>query len=155
MNPTVHSFWLRWLVLVNTGVILFGLGMVLVPQHLQALFSWMLFYAPDRVDAFGPQAVGYIMLLTGILGAVMVGWGVALMFTILGPFQQGLRYGWNTVALSIGGWFVPDTLFSLHTGFWQNAVFNLVFLVLFAIPLAATCPRFRAAPATGKNSQAF
>ncbi len=155
MNPTVNSFWLRWLVVVNTGVILFGLAMVLVPGHIQVLFSWMLFYSPDRVDAFGPPAVAYIMLLTGILGAVMVGWGVALMFTILGPFQQGLRYGWNTVALSIGGWFVPDTLFSIHTGFWQNAAFNLVFLVLFAIPLVATCSTFRAAPAPGKNFPAF
>jgi hypothetical protein len=37
---------------------------------------------------------------------------------------------------------VPDTAFSLGTGFWQNAVLNAVFVVLFAVPLAATYKAF-------------
>ena len=35
-------------------------------------------------------------------------------------------------------WFIPDTAFSMYSGFWQNAALNPVFVVMFAIPLAAT-----------------
>jgi hypothetical protein len=42
------------------------------------------------------------------------------------------------VAVSIAAWFVPDTAFSLWTGYWQNAVLNGVLALAFAIPLAAT-----------------
>jgi hypothetical protein len=46
-------------------------------------------------------------------------------------------------------WFVTDTVLSLATGFWQNAVLNVVLAVLFAVPLAATwraCDRRVEAP---------
>lgn len=46
--------------------------------------------------------------------------------------------GWNLIALSVAAWFVPDTSYSLLSGFWQNAVLNTVFAGLFAIPLWAT-----------------
>jgi hypothetical protein len=32
-------------------------------------------------------------------------------------------------------WFIPDTSYSLISGFWQNAVLNLAFAMLFALPL--------------------
>jgi hypothetical protein len=35
-------------------------------------------------------------------------------------------------------WFVLDTALSLVSGFWPNAVLNVVLAVLFAVPLAAT-----------------
>ena len=42
------------------------------------------------------------------------------------------------MAVSLVAWFVPDTTFSLWSGFWQNAVLNLVLGVIFVIPLATT-----------------
>ena len=50
------------------------------------------------------------------------------------------------VAVSVGAWFVPDTACSLLSGFWQNGILNICFLVLFAIPLAATRRNFRSTP---------
>jgi hypothetical protein len=41
-------------------------------------------------------------------------------------------------AVSAAAWLVPDTVFSLWTGFWRNAVLNSVIALLFVIPLAAT-----------------
>lgn len=50
----------------------------------------------------------------------------------------GEAMGWRIIALSVAAWFVPDTAYSLWSGFWQNAVLNLAFLILFAVPLGAT-----------------
>jgi hypothetical protein len=46
------------------------------------------------------------------------------------------------MAGSIAVWFLLDSGFSILAGYWQNAVFNVVFFVLFFIPLAATFHRF-------------
>ncbi|MFM8411597.1 MAG: hypothetical protein ACKOCT_15140, partial [Alphaproteobacteria bacterium] len=51
--------------------------------------------------------------------------------------SRGSRFGWNVVAGSLAAWFVPDTLYSLWSGFWPNAVLNFSFATLFALPLAA------------------
>jgi len=137
MKPT-GLFWWRWLVVVTVGVILFGLGMVLAPSFTRSFFGLLLFSSSDRIDAFGGPAVAYITLVHAVLGAMMFGWGIALLFIVLGPFRRGSSEAWLTSTVSLVAWFVPDTLFSLWSGFWQNAALNAVFIVLFAIPLSAT-----------------
>ena len=87
--------------------------------------------------------MAYITVVHGVLGAVMFGWGMSLLLVLLRFFQQGRREGWLILSASVTAWFVPDTLFSLWTGFWQNAVLNLVFALLFAIPLVATYGVFK------------
>lgn len=42
------------------------------------------------------------------------------------------------LVISLVAWFVPDTLYSLASGFWPNAVLNSVFALVFALPLWAT-----------------
>lgn len=136
-------FWRRWLVVVTVGVALFGISMVLAPGLIRDLFSLLMFSSPGHIDSFGAPAVAYISLAHGVMGAVMFGWAVALLFVLLGPFRRGARDAWRTLAVSLSAWFVPDTAYSLWLGFWQNAVLNLALFVLFAIPLAATYSAFR------------
>jgi hypothetical protein len=68
----------------------------------------------------------------------MFGWGIALVLVVRGLVARGSRLGWQIVAVSAGAWFVADTSFSVWSGFWPNVLLNLVFLVLFAVPLVAT-----------------
>lgn len=99
----------------------------------------MLVYSDtDRIASFGQEAASYISLAHAVLGGVMVGWGVALILVVRMLFAAGHRAGWNIVALSVAAWFVPDTAYSLASGYWQNAVLNLAFVALFAVPLIAT-----------------
>jgi hypothetical protein len=133
------SFWMVWLVSVSAVVMLFGLSMVLLPGFIQQFFSLMLYGTPLKIAAFDGPAVAYITVLHGVLGATMLGWGVSL----ISLFRQGKLAGWWGLALSITAWFIPDTLFSLWTGFWQNAILNTIFAMLFALPLAATYRAFR------------
>lgn len=136
--PKSSLFWWRWLVAATIGVMLFGISMVLAPGLIRQIFSLLLYSSPHQIATFGTGAIAYISLVHAILGSVMFGWGVALLFTVIGPFRGGSREGWQTVAVSVTAWFIPDTAFSLWSGFWQNALLNLVFAVLFAVPLAAT-----------------
>ena len=118
--------------------------MILSPDLIRQFFSLLVFAFANGIEShFGTSAVAYITLVHGVLGAVMFGWGVSLLLVLLGPFQRASREGWLILSVSVAVWFIPDTLFSLWTGFWQNAVLNLVFGLLFAIPLVATYGVFK------------
>ena len=131
-------FWWCWLMVVSAGVVLAGLVFVLAPGLTRRLFSLLAFATPETIDAFGDPAVPYVSLVHAVLGAVMVGWGVALLLIVSGPLRRRSREAWWTVSLSLAAWLIPDTAYSLWSGFWQNAVLNAVVAVLFAVPLAAT-----------------
>lgn len=141
-TKTPSRFWVQWLIAVTFGVMAFGLILVLAPGSTRQGFSMLVYSDADRIAAFGPEAVAYIALVHAVLGAVMFGWGVALLLIVRGLFARGAIEGWQIVAVSVAAWFVPDTAFSLWSGFWQNALLNVVFIILFAVPLAATYRAF-------------
>lgn len=141
-----RRFWVNWLSAASLGVALFGLALVAAPARTRQGFSWLVYASPGQLDGFGAEAARYIALAHAVLGGVMAGWGAALWLTVRGPLAQGQRVGWNIVAASLGVWFVPDTTYSLASGYWQNAVLNSVFLVLFGLPLWATRPQTHPAP---------
>jgi multisubunit Na+/H+ antiporter MnhC subunit len=137
-SPAQFLFWWRWLIVVTSGLMLFGITMFVAPELTRHLFGFLLFSSSARLDALGEPAVAYITLLHGVLGAVIFGWGVALLFVLVGPFRRGSKESWRIFVISLLAWFIPDTVFSLWSGFWQNAALNAVLAVLFAVPLAAT-----------------
>ena len=120
----------------------FGLALVVAPALARQGFSLLVYSDQDRIASFGQEAARYISLAHAVLGGVMFGWGVALALVIRSVFAKGHRAGWNIVALSVCAWFIPDTSYSLISGYWQNAVLNIVFLLLFAVPLIATRKTF-------------
>lgn len=130
-------FWTNWLVLASLAVAAFGLVLVGAPTLARRGFSLLVYFDPLRIEGFGPEATRYVDLSTAVIGGVMVGWGVALAAVSRRLVSRGSRFGWNVVAGSLAAWFVPDTLYSLWSGFWPNAVLNLSFATLFALPLAA------------------
>jgi hypothetical protein len=131
-------FWFQWLNSVSIGLAAFGLTLVVTPELSREAFSLLAYGDPSQIDAFGNEAASYIALAHSVLGAVMFGWGIALVLVTRGPFRRGDREGWFIVAVSIAAWFVPDAIVSIWFGFWQNAVLNSIFALLFAAPLVAT-----------------
>jgi hypothetical protein len=138
MSANVNRFWWRWLIVVNVGVILFALSFILLPNTLQSLFNLPFYGTTDSTTLYNERAHDYISFIYTILGAVMVGWMITILFTLYGPFRHGEGLGWTTIALSITVWYVLDTASSLLLGFGFNAILNTVFFLLFFIPLAAT-----------------
>ena len=138
--PSPHGsasdrFWLTWLSTVSAGVMLFGLCLVLFPKMALRGFSLLVYSSPGHIQTFGATAVQYIVLTHAVLGAVMFGWGLLLLLLVLGPMRRKSRATWQIFLISLTAWFVPDTAFSLLSGFWPNALLNLVFAIFFALPL--------------------
>ena len=142
-NSQPSRFWINWLLAVSAGVVAFGLVLVIAPSLTRQGFSLLVYASPERIDAFGQEPARYISLAHAVLGGVMVGWGAALFYVTRTLFARGATTAWNLIALSVGAWFLPDTSYSLLSGYWQNAVLNTVFLVLFAVPLWATHGKLR------------
>lgn len=132
------SFWSGWLRVLSVGVAVFGSSLVVMPDLGRRAFGLLAYADPSGVERFGAEAVAYISLAHAVLGSVMLGWGVLLFVVSGGPFRDGRRDAWFAITLSLTLWFIPDTIFSLWSGFWGNAVLNTVFAVLFSVPLTAT-----------------
>lgn len=141
------TLWIAWLRVATILMIAFGLLLVIAPGVSSQGFSLMVYSSADRIGEFGADPSDYIELAHAVMGAVMVGWGVALLMVLRGPMQRNLREGAMIYAVSLACWFVPDTVFSLASGFWQNAILNCGFAVLFGIPLVALLSRAAAPPA--------
>jgi hypothetical protein len=142
-NSTRILFWWRWLIVVTLGVMLSGITMVALPALTLEFFGLLLYSSPEALYTFGAPTKAYITLVHGVLGSVMFGWGVALLYILLGPFRRGSREGWLMLVVSLAAWFVPDTALSLWSGFWQNAALNGVIAVLYIIPLVASYRAFK------------
>lgn len=132
------------MLVASAGVIVFGLALVLAPVLAMQGFSLLVYADPGRIASFGEEPARYAALAHAVLGSVMVGWGAALVVVARALFARGDPTGWNIIAASVGAWVVPDTSYSLLSGFWQNALLNGIFLILFAVPLIATRKGFHA-----------
>jgi hypothetical protein len=134
---SVSPFWWRWMVVVTIGVIVYGLALLVAPGPMQDIYNRVFYSDRDIATVFSSEASHFVRFVYRVLGAVMVGWMITVLGIVIVPFRRGERWTWTTLTLSIGAWFVLDSAFSMADGFVMNAVFNVAFLVLFAIPLTA------------------
>lgn len=132
---SIQLFCWRLLVAATAGLMLFGLVLVVMPGFTLQTFSLMVYASAAHLNTFGPEALAYISLVHAVLGSLMFGWGVVLMFLALGPVRRGSKEAWWMFVVSLVAWFIPDTAYSLLSGFWQNALLNAGFALLFAIAL--------------------
>jgi len=131
----IQLFCWRLLVAATAGLMLFGLALVLMPGFTLQAFSLLVYASAAHLNTFGPEALAYISLVHAVLGSVMFGWGAVLMFLALGPVRRGSQDAWWMFVVSLLAWFIPDTAYSLLSGFWQNALLNVGFALLFASAL--------------------
>ena len=112
--------------------------MVLSPSGTNGLFGFLVLGDAGAISQFNERAVDYVGLLHAILGSVLVGWGVALLLVVRQFHMRHPEQVCWLVLLLLLFWVVPDTAYSLWSGFWQNAVLNTSFIALFAPPLIAS-----------------
>mgnify|MGYP001219763364 CR=1 FL=1 len=141
MNTQTTFFW-RWLILVIIGTLLFGLNMIFLPNVTNGLFNAMFFPNTDINQIFSETAQHYLQFTYGVLGAIMVGWASLMLYIALRPFRRGEREAWTMITTSIIIWFVVDSAYSLYMGYIPNVVLNIIFLILYLIPLGATYRHF-------------
>lgn len=127
---------LNWLLFVCGFVVVFGLVLVVVPKLTRQGFSLLIYGNPSAIDAFGEEAARYTSLSHAVIGGVMVGWGVAMFIVTRTWISRSSRMGWWLVTASLVAWYIPDTVYSMASGYWQNALLNTAFAALFALPLS-------------------
>jgi hypothetical protein len=146
MQPGAHSpprHLVQWLLGASALVAIFGMLLVIAPDAARKGFSLLVYANLTAIDTFGAEAARYIALAHAVIGAVMVGWGIAMIMITSELIASGSRLGWRLLAFSLSGWYVPDTLYSLTSGYWQNAALNTCFAAIFAVPLALLRPYLR------------
>lgn len=138
MSIALNVVWYRWLIAASIVVLVFGLGFVFLPDLLLAFFNLVLFSSSRGSVLYAHNARGYISFAHAVLGAVMIGWSISLLYIVTGPFRRGERGAWSALTVSLLAWFVPDSAASLAAGYAGNALLNVGFIALFAVPLAAS-----------------
>ncbi len=137
-------FWQRWLFGVSIITALFGIDFA----FLNGTFLFGALNAPINVifwgDAVLPIGVPEFQAwIYGVTGAVMAGWGIMMAFMAYTPFKQQEKWAWNALFVSLVSWYVMDTFISIQHQVYFNAVFNTIFLIMFALPLIFTRKYFQ------------
>jgi hypothetical protein len=113
------------------GVLLVGGGFEVTSGPVRVLFDVL--NGPGELD-LNP----YLRFSLAILGAVTIGWSLTLMAVIQAADQFEKRVSqsiWIKMTASIVVWYVIDSILSVATGFWLNAVSNTIFSAAFLIPV--------------------
>ncbi len=120
-----------YLTAVSVATAAGGASFVLFPDLVYDVFGWML-YGADFAASFGDEEAAYIRLAHTVMGALMAGWFAFTAWFVRGVLPRRVPGAWNALVLAFLLWFLLDTSYSVLSGFWQNAVLNLCFLVAFA-----------------------
>ena len=131
--------WCRWLWIASLVLIVFGIAMALLNRTI--VFA-TLNRSIDPVfwPAQVPEGVsGFQGWVYGAWGATVIGWGVMTAALARYAFPRREPWAWWAMAAGLGAWYVIDTAVSALHGVWVNVVLNTVLIILFAVPLAATC----------------
>ena len=103
--------------------------------HSATDFVWLWLFDLLRWPLDGHPAVfsNDTQAVNAVLGGVMIGWG-ALMLTLAREdvFDERIRVGMQASLLL---WFSTDSAGSLAAGLHGNVVLNILFLLVFLIPL--------------------
>ncbi len=134
------NFWQKWL--FGFGIYLIFFGFVLSffghSAFMDYLFNdqidpifWTQMELPENAKKF--QAWVY-----GVLGSVIVGWGILIAFIAHYPFKAKERWAYNCIFIGFIVWFMIDTSLSIyyHVGF--NVWVNIIFILFALLPLIFT-----------------
>lgn len=137
MTQRRHAKSAAALELTIAATIAFAAMMVALPAPTQALFNLVAFGSTDFPASVPAAAQPYVVFVYRVLGAVMLGWMLALLAIVRTAFRRGEPWAWWAIATSVGGWLVIDTTASLLSSFPGNALLNAGFGLAFAVPLVA------------------
>ncbi len=135
-QATAMSTTQAWLKGASALVIGFGAVVALAAHPVSAgIVSFFADLAFWPVDGQQRIATPEARLLSAIGGGVMAGWGVLLWLIATRLYAREPELARTMIALSIGTWFLVDSLGSITAGAPLNAVLNVSFVALFLIPL--------------------
>ena len=139
-DPPPHpgARWYGWnhlLLGVISLVGLYGVTMVIAAEQVTRNLFGPLGFGLDQAGDLTRSELDYVAFVFRVLGAVIVGWMVALAGLTAVPLRRREPWAWWTISASMVIWFLVDTGMSVAVGRHSHAAFNVVFLVAVAVPL--------------------
>lgn len=128
------GFWRSWMqawcwMTVGFGVV-FALVAFPATEGPARMFYDLIYWPLDGQAVFSEDT----RLSAALLGAVMIGWAIAIFGLVEAADAVGAS-AWRWLTASITTWFVIDSTISVASGVALNALSNSVFLVTFLIPI--------------------
>jgi len=131
-------FWQNWLRVVSLILVAYGVMMALVVlPPMQDLLRWMIDLVLEPSVAAGPALSERTIFLTGIAGAMLMGWGLLTYFVATHGLNSGADWAGRAIVTSLTVWFVVDNIVSFEVGAYVNIAGNTLFALLFALPFVA------------------
>lgn len=131
-------FWQNWLRVVSLVLVAYGVMMALVVlPPMQDLLRWMIDLVLEPSVAAGPALSERTIFLTGIAGAMLMGWGLLTYFVATHGLNSGADWAGRAIVTSLTVWFVVDNIVSFEVGAYVNIAGNTLFALLFALPFVA------------------
>ncbi len=132
----MSDFWIKWLKGWSIFTIAFGamfavmdLGALGAPAR---LFTDIALLRMPGAAALAPGREG--LLMAGIMGAVMMGWGLYLYLTIETMARADASQLRRAVLGAFTLWFLFDQAASWRMGAYGNMVSNVTFYAVFVLP---------------------
>ena len=133
MQSRSISVWLR---AASTIVIGFGV-LIALSSYPPAGFATgflidLIFWPIDGAQDISQPATRFVFAVSG---GVMIGWGLLLWQIVTRLLPKDPSLARSMILASVGIWFVTDSLASVVAGAPLNALLNVPFLLIFALPL--------------------
>jgi hypothetical protein len=90
---------ITYLTAVAGSVIVFAALMMVTRLVTDGLFNWMFFGETGEPAGFSADAVDYYRVIYGVLGAVMIGWFLLVLWVVRGPLASGVAGAWGALVL--------------------------------------------------------
>ena len=131
-----EKFWLGWLKVTMILMIVGGAFLVIFSQFFNSAF----FNARiDKVFFDGLNLNQNLESLknwyTGVTGAVMLGWGIAMLYIVNHSLQQKESWAWRSIFYPVIAWYILDSGISAYYGVLINVVINSIFFLQIMAPL--------------------
>jgi hypothetical protein len=133
MNYATRVAWLK-----TGSAITIAFGAVIAAAAIPALQAPTallldLVYLPlDGAPSTGGSAT---RILSAISGGVLIGWGLMMWLLATTLYAKEPTICRKIILTSIISWFVVDSSMSIAAGAFLNVVFNVGFLLVFALPV--------------------
>lgn len=133
----MQGLWKNWLqvwcwAVLGVGAV-FALGAIPAADGGVRLFYDVIDWPVDGASPYGEE----VRFTAALLGAVMIGWAIALFGLIAAAETVGAQ-AWRALTMSVVIWYGIDSAISIGSGFALNALSNTGFLVTYLIPIFAS-----------------
>ncbi|MEM7744613.1 MAG: hypothetical protein AAF409_12980 [Pseudomonadota bacterium] len=132
-SQSVHKTWLK----VSAVVIgFFGPALTLgAMPATDEVARWGLDLLTWPLDGFPSYTSAEIRFLSALTGGFLVGWGVMIWLLSVHVHDHAPEGVRKAVLYGVLAWFVMDSIGSITSGHWQNAVWNVLVLLIVVGPM--------------------